>query len=108
MPTGEQFEAIAGSRFKLFAAIAASDITLISGDLQGIVTAIRLSHATMQNIHQNLFWALSDRVLGIPIGRIVVVAGEPVQLSFDWLNRNPCLDELLIPDFGITTRLPIR
>ena len=39
-------------------AIAASDITLISGDLQGIVTTIRLSRATMQNIQQNLFWAL--------------------------------------------------
>jgi P-type Cu+ transporter len=48
-------------------AIAASDITLISGDLQGIVTAIRLSRATMQNIHQNLFWALGYNVLGIPI-----------------------------------------
>jgi len=33
---------------------AASDITLISGDLQGIVTAIQLSRATMRNIRQNL------------------------------------------------------
>ena len=48
-------------------AIAASDITLISGDLQGIVTAIRLSRATMQNIHQNLFWAFGYTVLGIPL-----------------------------------------
>ena len=48
-------------------AIAASDITLISGDLQGIVTAIRLSRATMQNIHQNLFWAFGYNVLGIPL-----------------------------------------
>jgi P-type Cu+ transporter len=48
-------------------AMAASDITLISGDLQGIVTAIRLSRATMQNIQQNLFWALAYNVLGIPL-----------------------------------------
>jgi P-type Cu+ transporter len=48
-------------------AIAASDITLISGDLQGIVTAIRLSRATMQNIQQNLFWAFGYNVLGIPL-----------------------------------------
>jgi P-type Cu+ transporter len=48
-------------------AIAASDITLISGDLQGIVTAIKLSRATMQNIRQNLFWALAYNALGIPI-----------------------------------------
>lgn len=48
-------------------AIAASDITLISGDLQGIVTAIQLSRATMQNIRQNLFFAFIYNVLGIPI-----------------------------------------
>jgi Cu+-exporting ATPase len=48
-------------------AIAASDITLISGDLQGILTAIQLSHATMQNIRQNLFFAYIYNVAGIPI-----------------------------------------
>jgi Cu+-exporting ATPase len=48
-------------------AIAASDITLISGDLQGIVTAIQLSRATMQNIRQNLFFAYIYNVAGIPI-----------------------------------------
>ncbi|TYQ28965.1 cadmium-translocating P-type ATPase [Pseudanabaena sp. UWO311] len=48
-------------------AIAASDITLISGDLQGIVTAIQLSRATIRNIQQNLFFAFIYNVLGIPI-----------------------------------------
>ena len=48
-------------------AIAASDITLISGDLQGIVTAIELSRATMRNIRQNLFFAFIYNVAGIPI-----------------------------------------
>ena len=48
-------------------AIAASDITLISGDLQGIITAIKLSHATIRNIRQNLFFAFFYNVLGIPI-----------------------------------------
>jgi Cu+-exporting ATPase len=48
-------------------AIAASDITLISGDLQGIVTAIELSRATMRNIKQNLFFAFIYNVAGIPI-----------------------------------------
>ncbi|MFN5861897.1 MAG: copper-translocating P-type ATPase, partial [Pseudanabaena sp.] len=48
-------------------AIAASDITLISGDLQGIVTAIKLSRATIQNIRQNLFFAFIYNILGIPI-----------------------------------------
>ncbi|HEY9637225.1 MAG TPA: heavy metal translocating P-type ATPase [Coleofasciculaceae cyanobacterium] len=48
-------------------AIAASDITLISGDLQGIVTAIQLSRATIHNIRQNLFFAFIYNVAGIPI-----------------------------------------
>lgn len=48
-------------------AIAASDITLISGDLIGIVTAIQLSRATIRNIRQNLFFAFIYNVAGIPI-----------------------------------------
>jgi P-type Cu+ transporter len=48
-------------------AIAASDITLISGDLQSIVTAIQLSRATIRNIRQNLFFAFIYNVAGIPI-----------------------------------------
>ncbi len=48
-------------------AIAASDITLISGDLKSIVTVIKLSKATMKNIKQNLFFAFIYNTLGIPI-----------------------------------------
>ncbi len=48
-------------------AMAASDITLISGDLQGIVAAIKLSQATINNIRQNLFFAFIYNTLGIPI-----------------------------------------
>ena len=60
-------------------AIAASDITLISGDLQGIVTAIQLSRATMRNIRQNLFFAFVYNVAGIPIAAGILF---PV---FGWL-----------------------
>ena len=60
-------------------AIAASDITLISGDLQGIVTAIQLSRATMRNIRQNLFFAFIYNVAGIPIAAGILF---PV---FGWL-----------------------
>jgi P-type Cu+ transporter len=48
-------------------AIEAADITLISGSLTGVVTAIRLSRATMRNIRQNLFFALIYNAVGIPI-----------------------------------------
>jgi P-type Cu+ transporter len=60
-------------------AIAASDITLISGDLQGIVTAIQLSRATIRNIKQNLFFAFIYNVAGIPIAAGVLY---PI---FGWL-----------------------
>jgi Cu+-exporting ATPase len=48
-------------------AIEASDITLISGALSGLVTAIDLSRATMRNIRQNLVFAFIYNALGIPI-----------------------------------------
>jgi P-type Cu+ transporter len=48
-------------------AIEASDITLLRGDLWGVVTAIELSRRTMATIRQNLFFAFVYNVLGIPI-----------------------------------------
>ncbi|MDR3565673.1 MAG: heavy metal translocating P-type ATPase [Negativicutes bacterium] len=48
-------------------AMEAADVTLMRGDLRGIVAAIRLSRATMTNIKQNLFWALVYNIVGIPI-----------------------------------------
>jgi P-type Cu+ transporter len=48
-------------------AIAASDSTLMSDDLRGLVTAIQLARATMRNIRQNLFFAFIYNVLSIPI-----------------------------------------
>ncbi|MEN6356299.1 MAG: heavy metal translocating P-type ATPase [Armatimonadota bacterium] len=48
-------------------AIESSDITLISGDLNGVATAIELSCATMANIKKNLFFAFIYNTLGIPI-----------------------------------------
>jgi len=48
-------------------AMEASDITLITGDLQGVVTAIQLSKKTMRTIKQNLFWAFGYNTAFIPL-----------------------------------------
>jgi Cu+-exporting ATPase len=48
-------------------AMESAGVTLMSGDLRGIATAVRLSAATMRNIRENLFWAFAYNVLLIPV-----------------------------------------
>jgi Cu+-exporting ATPase len=48
-------------------AMEAADITLLHGDLTGVVTAIKLSKQTLRVIRQNLFWAFIYNVVGIPL-----------------------------------------
>jgi Cu+-exporting ATPase len=48
-------------------AMESAGVTLMSGDLRGLVTAISLSKATMRNIRQNLFWAFGYNVILIPV-----------------------------------------
>jgi Cu+-exporting ATPase len=62
-------------------AIEAADITLISGSLSGVVTAIGLSRATMRNIRQNLFFALAYNGIGIPIAAGALYPAFGIQLS---------------------------
>jgi P-type Cu+ transporter len=62
-------------------AIESSDITLISGALTGIVTAIQLSRATMRNIRQNLVWAFGYNVVGIPLAAGVLYPFLGLRLS---------------------------
>jgi Cu+-exporting ATPase len=48
-------------------AIESAGITLVGGDLQGIVRARRLSRATMRNVRQNLFLAFVYNAIGVPV-----------------------------------------
>jgi P-type Cu+ transporter len=66
-------------------AIEAADITLMSGDLMGIVTAIKLSKRTMRTIKQNLFWAFFYNSIGIPFAALgflnPMIAGAAMAFS---------------------------
>ncbi len=48
-------------------AMEASDLTLISGSLRGVVTAIEVSRATMRNVYQNLVGAFVYNTAGLPV-----------------------------------------
>jgi Cu+-exporting ATPase len=59
-------------------AIESGDIVIMRGNLDGVVTAIGLSRATMRNIRQNLFWAFAYNVIGIPVAAgLLYIFGGP-------------------------------
>ncbi|MGQ9661112.1 MAG: heavy metal translocating P-type ATPase [Kiritimatiellia bacterium] len=62
-------------------AIESADISLVKGDLRGIVRAIRLSRATMRNIRQNLFFAFVYNSLGIPVAAGILYPWFGILLS---------------------------
>ncbi len=62
-------------------AMESAGITLVKGDLRGIVKARRLSHATMRNIRQNLFFAFIYNTLGVPIAAGVLYPFFGILLS---------------------------
>jgi Cu+-exporting ATPase len=91
-------------------AMETGDITLISGDLMGVVTAISLSKRTMRTIKQNLFWAFAYNTALIPIaaGVLYLVFGKtgvPSGLHFilgDYGFLNPILAAAAMAASSIT------
>ena len=62
-------------------AMESAGVTLVKGDLRGIARAIRLSHATMRNIRQNLIFAFGYNALGIPLAAGVLYPAFGLLLS---------------------------
>ncbi|MDD5590998.1 MAG: heavy metal translocating P-type ATPase [Dehalococcoidales bacterium] len=91
-------------------AIETADITLVSGDLKGIVTAIALSKRTMRTIKQNLFWAFAYNSALIPVAAGVLYfafghTGVPAGLRFilgDYGFLNPILAAAAMAASSIT------
>ena len=60
-------------------AIESADIVLMKSDLMDVITAFKLSHATIRNIKQNLAWAFGYNILGIPVAMgILYIFGGPL------------------------------
>lgn len=90
-------------------AIEAADITLMSGDLRGIVAAIRMSRATMAKIKQNLFWALIYNTIGIPFAAFgmlsPIIAGAAMAFSSVSVVTNSSLLKRFDPYKGFRREL---
>ncbi len=91
-------------------AMEAANITLIGGDLRGVVTAISLSKRTMRTIKQNLFWAFAYNTALIPVAAGVLYfvhgqSGVPLGLQFFLGNSgflNPMLAAFAMATSSIT------
>ncbi len=91
-------------------AMETGDITLISGDLNGITTAIDLSRRTIRTIKQNLFWAFAYNVILIPVAAGVLYpafhsSGVPSGLNFilgDYGFLNPILAAVAMAASSVT------
>ena len=74
-------------------AIEASDLTLVSADLGGVVRAIRLSRRTFKTIKENLFWAFGYNVAAIPLAALgllnpIIAAGAMALSSVSVLTNS--------------------
>ena len=62
-------------------AVDAADIVLVKNSLNDIPAAVRLSRATLKNIHENLFWAFFYNVIGIPLAAGVLIPVTGLKLN---------------------------
>ncbi len=90
-------------------AMEAADITLIKGDLNGVVTSIALSRATIRNVKQNLFFAFVYNILGIPLAAGVLYPATGWLLSPIFASAAMALSSVSVVTNALRLRgFPIR
>ncbi len=77
-------------------AVESADITLVKGDLGGIVRARRLSKATMRNIRQNLFLAFVYNAVGVPVAAGVLYPFIGLLISPIWASAAMTLSSVSV------------
>jgi Cu+-exporting ATPase len=77
-------------------AIESAGVTLLKGDLRGIVRARRLSRATMRNIRQNLFLAFAYNAVGVPIAAGVLYPLTGTLISPIWASAAMTLSSVSV------------
>jgi Cu+-exporting ATPase len=80
-------------------AIESSDITLVSGELTALVTAIRLSEATFKKIRQNLIWASGYNILAIPLAILGLLHPLIAEAAMALSSINVVTNSLLLRRF---------
>jgi Cu+-exporting ATPase len=89
-------------------ALEASDVTLVGGNLAGVVTAVRLSRRTMRVIRQNLFWAFVYNVIGVPIAAGVLYPFSGVLLSPVFASAAMALSSVSVVANSLRLRSGVR
>jgi Cu+-exporting ATPase len=81
-------------------------VTLVRGDLRGLVRARRLSRATMRNIRQNLFLAFAYNAIGVPVAAGVLYPLFGVLVSPIWASAAMTLSSLSVIGNALRLRRP--
>ena len=85
-------------------AMEASDVTLVSGDLGGVTTAVQLSRATIRTVKQNLFWAFAYNVALIPLAAGAFYPAFGILLSPIWAAAAMVLSSVTVVSNSLRLR----